>query len=200
MHTIATEARMRLPYDRPSLAAQMADGLVPDFLFFWGHTPKRAGAVGKECFSQWYPSRFEVLGQVFATAEHWMMHGKARLFGDEDAARQILESTDPADVKAIGRAVRNYDDSRWEAARFDVVVEGNIAKFSQNAALRDGLLRTGDRVLVEAAPRDTIWGIGLGAENPRARDPRAWRGRNLLGFALMKARDAIRAETQASSR
>lgn len=199
MHT-NTDSRMRAPYDRDALATQIAQGLVPDLLFFWGHTPKHPTAVGKECFSQWYPAPFDVRGVRFATAEHFMMHGKASLFGDDDAARQILGSTDPADVKAIGRTVRNYDDARWEAARFDVVVEGNVAKFSQNPALRECLLHTGDRILVEAAPRDTIWGIGLGAENPRARDPRTWRGRNLLGFALMKARDAIRAEVQAISR
>jgi len=184
---------MSLPYDRAALIARMDVGFAPEFVCFWGHTPKHAHSVGKECFSQWYPARFEVGGRSFATAEHFMMHGKARLFGDEDAATQILGSDDPGDVKAMGRAVRNYDDEKWEAARFDVVVEGNIAKFSQNEQLKAFLLGTRDAVIVEAAPRDTIWGIGLGAENPRAKNPREWRGRNLLGFALMKARDAIRA-------
>jgi predicted NAD-dependent protein-ADP-ribosyltransferase YbiA (DUF1768 family) len=51
---------------------------------------------------------------------------------------------------------------------------------------------TGDLVLVEASPRDTIWGIGLSASNERALDSRTWRGLNLLGFALMKARAELR--------
>jgi ribA/ribD-fused uncharacterized protein len=184
---------MSVSYDRAALIARMDDGLTPEFVCFWGHTPKHPDSVGKECFSQWYPARFVVGGHSFATAEHFMMHGKAKLFGDEDAAKQILASDDPGEVKAMGRAVRDYDDARWEAARFDVVVEGNVAKFSQNERLRGFLLSTRDAVLVEAAPRDTIWGIGLGAENPRAKSPRDWRGRNLLGFALMRARDTIRA-------
>jgi ribA/ribD-fused uncharacterized protein len=55
------------------------------------------------------------------------------------------------------------------------------------------LLGTGEQVLVEASPRDVVWGIGLGASNPAARDPRRWRGKNLLGFALMEARARLRA-------
>jgi len=55
------------------------------------------------------------------------------------------------------------------------------------------LIATGDRVLVEASPRDTIWGIGMGASNPDAKDPTKWRGRNLLGFALMEARASLAA-------
>jgi ribA/ribD-fused uncharacterized protein len=98
-----------------------------------------------------------------------------------------------ASVK-IGRSVRNYDDGQWSAARFDLVVAGNIAKFGQNPPLREHLLGSDDAILVEAAPRDTIWGIGLGRENPAAHDPLRWRGLNLLGFALVKVRASLRGE------
>jgi predicted NAD-dependent protein-ADP-ribosyltransferase YbiA (DUF1768 family) len=47
-------------------------------------------------------------------------------------------------------------------------------------------------VLVEVSPRDRVWGIGLAATSERAEDPRQWRGLNLLGFALMSARAALR--------
>jgi len=47
------------------------------------------------------------------------------------------------------------------------------------------------RVLVEASPLDRVWGIGLAADDPRAADPAGWRGLNLLGFALMEARDLL---------
>jgi ribA/ribD-fused uncharacterized protein len=56
----------------------------------------------------------------------------------------------------------------------------------------DYLMSTGNKILVEASPLDTIWGIGLGRENTKANNPNTWRGKNLLGFALMEVRDEIR--------
>ena len=75
----------------------------------------------------------------------------------------------------------------------DIVVAGNLAKFEQNVALERYLLGTGDAVLVEASPRDRIWGIGMGASNPDAQNPERWRGGNLLGFALMEVRARLMA-------
>jgi ribA/ribD-fused uncharacterized protein len=177
--------------NREELIAAAARGDAVEYLFFWGHTPKAEGIVDRSCLSQWFPRAFEIDGIRYATAEHFMMASKARLFGDEDALGKILSSTSPADAKALGRAVRNFDGGRWEAARFDAVVRGNVAKFSQHSDLASFLLGTAPAVLVEASPRDTIWGIGLGASNPNARDPSRWRGRNLLGFALMEVRAII---------
>ena len=74
------------------------------------------------------------------------------------------------------------------------MVAGSVAKFGSDPALLDYLAGTRERVLVEAAPVDQIWGIGLGRDNEKARDPRTWRGRNLLGFALVRARAILRGE------
>lgn len=79
-----------------------------------------------------------------------------------------------------------------EARRRGIVLEGNLAKFGQDAGLRDYLLSTGERILVEASPLDRIWGIGMGKNDPDAGDPMKWRGQNLLGFALTEARDRLR--------
>jgi ribA/ribD-fused uncharacterized protein len=122
------------------------------------------------------------------------MAAKARLFGDTETLRRILAEEDPSKVKALGREVEGYVDEAWEAARFDAVTQGNIAKFSATPELRAYLLGTGDELLVEAAPRDLVWGIGYGRENPLVREPVRWRGRNLLGFALVRARSALRGE------
>lgn len=182
---------MRPPYDRDQLVAQIADGLVPRYLFFWGHTAAE-GKVSNTCFSQWYPLGFELEGDSYATAEHYMMAEKARLFEDSEHREQILVANSPGAAKALGRKVRGFDDKRWREARMQIVVRGNVAKFSQHADFGAHLLRTGNAVLVEAAPRDQIWGIGLGAKNARASDPAQWRGLNLLGFALMEVRSALR--------
>jgi hypothetical protein len=185
------------PYDVTALRSRVEAGWSPKYIFFWGHTASDPTGVGKECFSQWYPAPFVVDEITYPTAEHFMMAAKARLFGDEDAARAALEAPHPAAAKAAGRKVRGFVESTWEERRFDIVVTANHAKFTQHAVLHDFLLATNTRVLVEASPTDRIWGIGLAAADPQAHDPLAWRGLNLLGFALMAARAQIAAARQA---
>jgi ribA/ribD-fused uncharacterized protein len=174
--------------NRADLAALMAAGARPKWVMFWGHTQRKGGGTRQECLSQWWPGRFTVDGVTYASAEHWMMAGKARMFGDEAIEQRVLEARTPAEAKKLGRLVKGFDDQHWTAGRFELVVEGNVAKFSQDEALRDYLLGTGGRVLVEASPVDRIWGIGLAADDIRAERPLEWRGLNLLGFALMEAR------------
>lgn len=120
------------------------------------------------------------------------MTAKALLFGDAEMAEKIPAAPHPREAKALGRKVRGFVEERWAERRFDLVVAGNVAKFGQNPELRDYLLATGGRVLVEASPRDRVWGIGMGASNDLATSPEHWRGLNLLGFALMEARHQLR--------
>lgn len=171
--------------------AAVAGGAKPEFLFFWGHRPRRDGSIGPSCLSQWWPAGFEVDGQRFASAEHWMMWRKAEVFDDHDAARRVLEAETPAEAKKLGTQVRGFDPGVWEAERFAVVVAGNRAKFGQHPDLAGFLRGTAPQVLVEASPVDRIWGIGLAADDARAPDPTSWPGLNLLGFALMQVRDQL---------
>jgi ribA/ribD-fused uncharacterized protein len=162
------------------------------YLFFWGHTPKQKNVVDKSCFSQWFPAAFTVAGTTYATAEHWMMAEKARLFGNDDICRRIIAARHPDEAKKLGRQVTGFDPQVWDEQKYDLVKAGNYHKFSQHPPLQAYLLTTVDRVLVEASPVDTIWGIGLAADSPDAASPARWRGPNLLGFALMEVRDQLR--------
>jgi ribA/ribD-fused uncharacterized protein len=186
-------------WTRERLVDHVSKGGSVEYLFFWGHTPKAAGQVDAACLSQWFPRSFSDEGVTYPTAQHFMMAAKARLFGDNDALADILGARSPAEAKAIGRRVRNYDDETWAGARAAAVVRGNIAKFGQHDDLGLFLRATAQRVIVEASPRDRIWGIGLGAANPAARVPSRWRGLNLLGFALMEARARLFPDTAAES-
>lgn len=89
--------------------------------------------------------------------------------------------------------MRGYDDELWLKHRFEIVVRGNIGKFSSDPKLKEYLLNTGDRVIVEASPVDAIWGIGHAKDHPNAERPWLWKGTNLLGFALMEVRDRLKA-------
>ena len=144
-------------------------------------------------FGQWTRSLFTVDGIDYGCAEQWMMAQKAVLFGDAEALKKILATQDPRQHKALGRQVRGFVGAVWERERFGIVVAGNRAKFGQDEELKQTLLATGDKVLVEASPYDRIWGIGLRADDPRVHDPERWRGQNLLGQALMQVREELRA-------
>jgi len=125
-----------------------------------------------------------------------MMAEKARLFDDAGTLDSILEAKSAAVAKKLGRQVKGFDESRWLQARWGIVVQGNLAKFSQHNELRDFLIQTGDRVLVEASPFDRIWGIGMAATTEGVENPARWKGLNLLGFALMEVRHQMRAEAK----
>lgn len=171
-----------------TLIAAQAKGKKLKYVFFWGHTPRRDGQISAACFSQWYHAPFEESGQIYPTAEHYMMAEKARLFGDDEQLSAVLKAKSPGEAKACGRKVLGFDEKVWRQHRFDIVVKASVLKFGQDPALRDYLVGTGKRVLVEASPRDKIWGIGLAADHEHSDVPARWNGLNLLGFALMEAR------------
>ncbi|QDQ89109.1 NADAR family protein [Alcaligenaceae bacterium SJ-26] len=160
------------------------------YVFFWGHQQAKSG-ITASCFSQWYGAPFVVDGHRYASAEHFMMAEKARLFGDHENHARILTASNPGAAKALGRQVRGFDDATWLAQRFNIVVRANQAKFSQNKDLGDYLRQTGSRILVEASPVDRIWGIGMAQDDTHAGNPMLWRGLNLLGFALMQVREEL---------
>lgn len=166
------------------------------FLFFWGHQPSKDGSITKSCFSQWWESAFTVEGVEYKTAEHWMMAKKAELFEDFEVLQKIIEAKSPGAAKRLGREVRNYVDSVWLEHRFEIVKVGNKHKFSQNEDLKTFLLNTKNRVLVEASPVDSIWGIGMASDDKDALYPYKWKGLNLLGFALMEVRDELKNLTE----
>lgn len=180
-----------MKYSLDIIKHQIENGTHMEYLFFWGHTPKQEGVTDKSCLSQWFPAAFTVAGITYPTAEHWMMAQKALLFGDEEAFHEVLSTEKPALAKAIGRKVRNFDDALWKAKRYEIVAAGSYHKFSQHAEMRQLLLKSGKRVIVEASPSDTIWGIGMSQNHEAAGNPFKWRGSNLLGFALMEARDRL---------
>jgi ribA/ribD-fused uncharacterized protein len=184
-----------MKYSVEWLVNKIHAGETVKYVLFWGHQPSRDGTLTATCFSQWWLSPFTVDGVLYRTAEHYMMAGKAKLFGDHETLQKILATEKPGEAKALGRTVVNFDPERWAKEGYHIVMQGSIHKFSSDAKLREFLLNTGDRVLVESSPVDAIWGSGHAKDHPDAERPWNWRGTNLLGFALMEARDALRKQT-----
>lgn len=101
----------------------------------------------------------------------------------------------PKEHKALGRKVSNFDVEQWKRNSQDIVRRGNMAKFSQNSALREQLLATAGTTLVEASPFDTVWGIGLSAKSWKAKNRKNWRGKNLLGEILTAVREDLMSQS-----
>lgn len=173
------------------LQSAIREGKKPTYFFFWGHRAEKDGKIGKSCLSPWWPASFTVDGVTYPSAEHFMMAEKARLFGDSATQERIIAAESPSKAKQLSREVKGFDQKTWNKAKFEVVVCGNLHKFSQDKQLRTFLLATAPRVLVGTTSVDSLWGIGLAPTDVRTRNPEEWKGQNLLGFALMEARQRL---------
>lgn len=144
----------------PSLPPELeyAQSLPPKvtekYVLFFGFE----GPEPECCLQQWYPSPFtQADGKKFHTAEHFMMYHKALLMGDEEIAQQTLDCKTPAEAKALGRKVSGFDQRKWDARCDGIVEEGNYLKFSQDERMKQVLLGTEDRKIVETSPNDRLW-------------------------------------------
>lgn len=149
---------------------------------------------GSTIYSNWHRTHRQFVDPVndnlfFNSTEQAFMWWKAVFFQDHDIAARIEKDYDPASCKRLGRNIKGYDDRAWECVRLGYMTYVNYLKYSQNPAWAEQLKATGNRVLVEASPVDRIWGIGLSVEDAAA--GQAWRGRNLLGEALMTVRGLL---------
>lgn len=154
-------------------------------------------------FSQWYPCTFKadsgnVVGDrdfgslTFNCAEQYMMFKKAQLFGDEISAEEIMRTNQPHEQKALGRKVKGFNVEIWNSKAKEIVYAGNYKKFTQDERLKNILMSTGTKTLVEASPYDTIWGIGLNEKDAKKTPQSMWKGSNWLGEVLTQLRDDLR--------
>ena len=196
----------------PSWRTEQQEG-VETPVFFWKPN-EDWGFMG-----QWYlePIIDPTTKQTFNCNEQYMMYHKAMTFNDDTSAQKVLETDSPREQKDLGRKVSGFDEHKWDECKLEIVVTANLMKFSQGTTRKDDsfvyppnghvqgqeeislkelLLSTGDRELVEASARDRVWGIGFSPEKA-VHVPRYKWGKNLLGKALMEVRARlIREEEQ----
>ena len=159
--------------------------LTENYLYFWKTVSP---------FSQWHHSPFaDEHGHKFCNTEQYMMYYKALLFNDTVIAEQIIRTKNPKKIKKFGRQVKNFNEDRWKLYREKIVYKGNLLKFIQNKKLEKYILSTKKKILVEASPYDSIWGIGLSESNAK-KYPESW-GLNLLGKTLMRVRSRLECRT-----
>ena len=152
-------------------------------MYFWGGV-----------YSQWAYSKFVENDIWFTSAEQYMMYKKALLFDDIETSIKILNIDNPRKVKKLGREIKNFDNKIWNENKIEIVTQGNILKFIQNEQLRDIMFKDSNLILVEASPYDKIWGVGLHFDDNLILNQDNWRGENLLGVCIMRAREFISKE------
>lgn len=155
------------------------------FIFFFGKdTP----------FSNFHYSPFAIRELNFSCSEQAFMYEKAVLFNDHEIAKQILLAKDPVEYKRLGRLASNFHIDTWETHKRAIMYRVCYAKFSQSKPLKELLLSTNDKTLVEASKYDRIWGIGLELTDGNICNPQLWKGQNLLGITLMNVRNNLAKE------
>ena len=192
--------KVKVPADEAKV--QPADEEKP--VFFYGADESK----GEFRFmSNMYVAPFEIDGITYPTAEHYFQWSKAKLFKDEAAATKMLTPpkgkpyVEAKSVKAIGKKVKNFDGTQWNGLapgrgfKDEVMRKALRAKFThpKNTELLEKLLATKDRVIAEANPRDSYWGIGTSADTKPAQTGK-WKGQNFLGKMLVELRTELRGE------
>ena len=128
---------------------------------------------------------------MFISTEQLFMYLKAKCFNDFESMQLIKNSFEPEEAKALGRLVKNFDNTVWEQKRYEAMLIANRLKY-QNPFYKQKLLATNDLILVETNPRDPVWGIALHASSPDIFDETKWKGQNLLGKVLMQIRAELK--------
>jgi ribA/ribD-fused uncharacterized protein len=122
---------------------------------------------------------FEEDGVYWPTVEHYFQAQKFP--GGQSAAyrEKIRTAKTPKEAKALGRTRSIAIRPDWEEVKDSIMLAALRKKFAAGG-LRELLLATGDRPLVEASPFDSYWGCG-----------RSGKGKNRLGELLMRVRSEL---------
>ncbi len=153
--------------------------------------PREAKAFGRKVRGfdneKWDKQKFKIV--IRGNHAKFSQHDDMKAFLLATANYKILEQK-----HAVAEQPSEYGDKqpskdpdlvREKIGRYKVDSDSEKIKTQESSGLSSNV------ILVEAAGRDTIWGIGLGAKNPKAQDPFTWRGLNLLGFALTAVRSQL---------
>jgi ribA/ribD-fused uncharacterized protein len=142
--------------------------------------------------SHFHPSPIVLDGETWPTVEHYYQTQKSFDPAYRDAIRA---STSPGRAKRLAappKAPRRVSAQSWfrrhgvlprpdwHEAKLDIMRRADLAKFTQNPALAELLLATGDAELVEDSPTEPFWGIGPDGQ-----------GLNWAGRVIMEVREEL---------
>lgn len=117
----------------------------------------------------------------YATSEH--LFQSLKFPSHPEIASKVRRAKSPTEAMRIARSHTDKYPAGWFSDGLNVKVMHDVvlAKFSQWGRLREALLETEERELVNDSPTDVFWGTGA-----------AGTGRNVLGKVLMDVREVLR--------
>lgn len=129
-------------------------------------------------------------GDESLTSEKFYMASKAAYFKDSATLSKIMRAMTPREAKKLGREVKDFDQAKWDEVKYEIMLDSLALKAALDKSFVSALLDTGYLCLVEASPKDRIWGIGF--DETTAPDNIDNWGENLLGKALTEIRASLR--------
>jgi N-glycosidase YbiA len=132
------------------------------------------------CFSNFSPHGIIIHDTYWTTVEHYYQAQKFAGTPDAVIIPVIHAADTPEEAAALGRCSTRQIRPDWEVVKTQVMREAVLKKFLTHADIREILLNTGDRLLIEDSPRDYFWGCGANKT-----------GQNHLGKILMGVREEI---------
>ena len=142
-------------------------------VYFYSHGQEPYG-----CFSNFSNHSFDLDGKNWKTSEHYF---QAQKFVGTEYYGMVLKAKSPREAANMGRNRSFPLRNDWEQVKEDVMRKALEAKFTQNDNIKEILLSTDDKILIENSPNDYYWGCGSDQS-----------GKNRLGVLLMELRDKLK--------
>jgi len=134
---------------------------------------------GYYCLDNYSPFQFVWKGKMYSTVEH--AYQAAHFFKtNPDLSEKIRLWFSPVEAFELANKNSQYDDPKWKNIRVTIMEEILRAKLKQNNFVRDILINTGNKIIVEKNKKDSFWGWGPDHK-----------GQNNLGKIWMKLRDEL---------
>ena len=110
--------------------------------------------------SNFHPSAITFNGTKFVSVEQAYQFLKAKFYGAQDVAKQIMSTTNSTDIKIKGNSLNKTYHSRnreWDSKKLNIMRELLLARAQQNTTFKNYLLGTFPQPLEHSAP-DKFWG------------------------------------------
>jgi len=129
-------------------------------------------------FSNFAQFPIKLKGKLWKTTEHYF---QAQKFSGSEYANKIRKATSPMKAAELGRTRKVKIRPNWDNMKDNVMYEALEAKFTQHKKLKELLLSTAEKILIEHTENDSYWGDGGNGK-----------GKNRLGKLLMKLRTELK--------